>query len=147
MVFGRYFLRASRCILKDFRRESLAVAMLTASVLVGSRFETFCELPIARVVGCIGVGIVEVLPPGWVFIGPVIDLLLGIRDNSAERNWFVTKKIVASAVGSMPPLVEMPQNCESGEGAQAERRQQPRDPLSHNAARQGVEGPRRTVQA
>ena len=25
---------------------------------------------------------------GWVFIGPVIDLLLGIVDNSAKPSWF-----------------------------------------------------------
>jgi hypothetical protein len=35
-----------------------------------------------------GVGIAEVLPTGWVFIGPVIDLLLGIVDNSAKPSWF-----------------------------------------------------------
>jgi hypothetical protein len=52
-------------------------------------FAAFCEPPIA---GCIGVGIVEVLPTGWVFIGPVVDLLLGIVDNSAKPSWFEKKK-------------------------------------------------------
>jgi hypothetical protein len=68
----------------------LAFAMRTASVLVGFCFSFvhFCELPIAGFIGCIGIGIVEVLPTGWVFIGPVIDLLLGIVDNSAKPSWF-----------------------------------------------------------
>jgi hypothetical protein len=41
-------------------------------------------LPVA---GCIGVGIVDVLPAGWVFIGPVVEIL-GIMDNSAKSGWF-----------------------------------------------------------
>ena len=44
-----------------------------------------------------GVGIVEVLPTGWVFIGPVIDLLLGIVDNSAKPGWFEKSKSHATS--------------------------------------------------
>lgn len=68
----------------------MAFAMRTASVLVCFcfSFAAFCEPPIA---GCIGVGIVEVLSTGWVFIGPVVDLLLGIVDNSAKPSWFEKK--------------------------------------------------------
>jgi hypothetical protein len=66
----------------------LAFALRTASALVGfcSSFASFCELPDAD---CIGVGIVDELPKGWMFIGPVVDLLLGILDNSARPIWFV----------------------------------------------------------
>jgi hypothetical protein len=73
-------------MLKEFRRDSFAFAMRTASVLADFcfGFAPLWELPIA---GFIGVGIVEVLPTGWVFIGPVIDLLLGIVDNSAGPGW------------------------------------------------------------
>jgi hypothetical protein len=49
----------------------------------------FPEVPIA---GCIGVGIVEALPPGWVCIGPVVELL-GIVHNSAESVWFDRKTL------------------------------------------------------
>jgi len=78
-------------MLKEFRRDSLAFAMRTASVLADFcfGFAPLWELPIA---GFIGVGIVEVLPTGWVFIGPVIDLLLGIVDNSAKPSWFERSK-------------------------------------------------------
>ena len=66
----------------------MAFAMRTASVLVCFGFAPRRELPIA---GFIGVGIVEVLSTGWVFIGPVVDLLLGIVDNSAKPSWFEKK--------------------------------------------------------
>jgi hypothetical protein len=62
--------------------------MRTASVLVGfcSSFAPFCELLNAD---CIGVGIIDELPNGWVFIGPVVDLRVGILDNPARPIWFV----------------------------------------------------------
>jgi hypothetical protein len=34
------------------------------------------------------VAIVAALPEGWVFIGPVVDLVLGMEDNSAKPTWF-----------------------------------------------------------
>jgi len=61
----------------------MRIASVLADFCFG--FTPLWELPIA---GFIGVGIVEVLPMGWVFIGPVIDLLLGIVDNSAKPSWF-----------------------------------------------------------
>lgn len=63
--------------------------MRTASVVVGSclSFSTFWGPPTAGIIGCVGVGVVEV-PTGWVFIAPVTDLLLGMLDNSAKRSWF-----------------------------------------------------------
>src|ERR1700742_4644195 len=73
MVWETYPLRAFRWILKEFRRDSFAFAVRTASALVGfcSSFAPSCELPDAD---CIGVDIVDELPKGWVFIGPVVDL-------------------------------------------------------------------------
>lgn len=79
-----------RWILKDLRRDRLAFTIRIASALVGfcSGFAPFCELLDAGFIGCIGVGIMDRLPKGWVFIGPVIDLLLGILDNPARPLWF-----------------------------------------------------------
>jgi hypothetical protein len=83
-------LRDSRWIFKEFRRDSLAFAAFTASVLADFFLGTpLCVLPISPI--C--VAIVAVLPEGWVFIGPVVDLVfgilvLGMEDNSAKPAWF-----------------------------------------------------------
>jgi hypothetical protein len=78
-------LRDSRWIFKEFRRDIFAFAAFTASVLADFSLGTpLCVLPISP----IRVAIVAVLPEGWVFIGPVVDLILRMKDNSANPAWF-----------------------------------------------------------
>src|SRR5260370_28545562 len=67
-----YRLRASRCFRKELRRDILAFAARTASVLVGRCFGlgVFIAFPTVGIIGSTCVGLIELCSTGCVLMGP-----------------------------------------------------------------------------
>jgi hypothetical protein len=77
---------------RESRRIILAFAARTASILI-DRFlgdALLGLLPVVRIIGCSGVGLVEPCSAGCMFMGPVDgDLRRGITDNARRSALFV----------------------------------------------------------
>jgi hypothetical protein len=88
----RTALWARRCLRRESRRIILAFAARTASILI-DRFlgdALLGLLPVVRIIGCSGVGLVEPCSAGCMFMGPVDgDLRRGITDNAQRSALFV----------------------------------------------------------
>ena len=83
-------LRAARCFRKELRRVILAFAARTSSALVGSGFgcAAFFNFPTVGIIGRTGVEIIDARSVGCVLIGPVVNLSLGMVDNSLQPRSF-----------------------------------------------------------
>jgi hypothetical protein len=90
---------ACRCLRRELRRIILAFALRTASVLAVCFFgkAVFGFFPVAGIIGCDCVSIIEPCSIGCTFIGPVKgELRRGITDNSLLAGLFDGRRMVSS---------------------------------------------------